>query len=165
MKGARRIRRRWVRGVALGLTVAAVAVPAAQAYDYHQPFGANIESTSLPCAPGCSVGADSTTSAHTTLEQSHPRGGLVVAGSMPDYLNGRTFGPGWAGPVTTLAAFSHLGRGPGFQLPVGAGVQSNETTVDWSAVGAGIGIGGAFALLVAGLFSMRRPQSGEPVRA
>ena len=39
MKRARRIRRRFVRGVALGLAVAAVAVPAAQAYDYHQPFG------------------------------------------------------------------------------------------------------------------------------
>ncbi len=118
MKRARRIRRRWVRGVALGLTVAAVAVPAAQAYDYHQPFGSGRASTSAA-----------------------------------------------AGSPTTPGPFSHLSRGPGYKLLAGAAIQSNESTVDWAAVGAGIGIGGAFALLVAGLFSMRRPQSGEPVRA
>ena len=118
MKRARRIRRRWVRGVALGLTVAAVAVPAAQAYDYHQPFGSGQASTSAA-----------------------------------------------AGSPTTPGPFSHLSRGPGYELPAGAAIQSNESTVDWAAVGAGIGIGGAFALLMAGLFSVRRPQSGEPVRA
>ena len=80
MKRARRIRRRFVRGVALGLTVAAVAVPAAQAYDYHQPFGSD-----------------------------------------------RTFAPAAAGPATTPGPLSHLARGPGFQLPAGAGVQSNES--------------------------------------
>ena len=64
--------------------------------------------------------------------------------------------------VTALFSPEHGFRGT---ADPGAAVQSNESTVDWAAVGAGIGIGGVFALLVAGLLSMRRPQGGEPVRA
>jgi hypothetical protein len=115
MKRARRIRRRLVKGVVLGLAVAAVAVPTAQAFDYHQPYG-----------PG----------------------------------QGAT-----AGPATTPGPLSFLARGPGFQLPAGAGVQANETTVDWSAVGVGIGMGGALALVLAGLIAMRPGRRGGPVRA
>jgi hypothetical protein len=37
--------------------------------------------------------------------------------------------------------------------------------VDWSAVGVGIGMGGALALVLAGLIAMRPGLRGGPVRA
>jgi hypothetical protein len=155
-----RIQRRWLRRVALGLTVAAVVAPAANAYDYHQPFGADLNTASLPCTPSCSFDLGQP-SVEPAIAPAHPRGGLVVAGSIPSDIGTRAFIPAGArsvGPAPTT--FAHLSRHPAFSLG-GPVASTGGTEIDGPSIAAGIGMGAAFALIVASMgAALTRNRSG-----
>jgi hypothetical protein len=165
MKFTIRIHRRWLRRVALGLAVAAVGVPTAQAFDYHQPFGAGIDTASLPCTPSCAAVGGTRVSVTPAVERTHPRGGLMVAGPISTKLAGRDLGPTAAAPAqTTPAAFSQLGRHPVGSL--GGPVRSaGGATLDGPSVAAGIGIGTVLAAMLAGLAAMLGRQRRGLARA
>jgi hypothetical protein len=142
--------RRWLRRVALGLTVAAVVAPAAQAYDYHQPLGASLDTATLPCTPSCSFATGTQSSVQPEVARAHPRGGHL-AGPIPDEIITRAFAPAAARAVFVAPeTFAHLSRHPAFSL--GGPVASTDgTEIDGPSIAAGLGIGAAFALIVASM--------------
>jgi hypothetical protein len=75
----------------------------------------------------------------------------MPAGSIPSDLAGRSFGPAAAGPASDdPGTFSHFSRHPASSLG-GPVASSGGTAVDGPSIAAGIGIGAAFALIVAAM--------------
>jgi hypothetical protein len=159
MKFPIRIHRTWLRRVALGLAVAAVGAPAAQAYDYHRPFGMGPGSGSLPCAPSCVPEPGDSASPTPALDRAHPRGGLMRAGFVPQELTGRS-----ARVVVETSQTTGSATAGRFRVPLGLERDIEPVggpSVGLTEVGAGVGIGAAFALFLAGIGAMLTRNRGS----
>ena len=143
---------RLVRRAALGLALAAVLAPTAQALPGDR-ISAELDTAALPCTPNC-PSFDTASNLPDDAAIHGPGAASIV--TIPESLSGRQFGPTSTGIVADTVKPMPIKGGFVLRQAQPAGASSAVTAGE---IGAGLGIGLAAALLAAtaGLgFSRRR---------
>ena len=143
MKFPFRIHRRLVRRAALGLAVAVVVVPTAQALPGDRISAKLDPATGLPCTPTC-PSFDTASNLPDDAAIHGPGAASIV--TIPESVSGRQFGPTSAGIVADTVKPTPIKGGFVLRQPQPAGASSDVTAGE---IGAGLGIGLAAALVAA----------------